>query len=52
MEYEFGVEDDTLTGLFAGEDDESWCFNYSECTFKYVTICSHQLALSKVCSMQ
>lgn len=41
MEYELGEEDYSLTGLFGDGDDESWCFNYSECTFKYVTICSH-----------
>ena len=28
---------ETLTGMFQEDDgDESWCFNYSTCTFKYV----------------
>ena len=33
--------EDTVTGLFRSDDaNESWCFNYSVCTFKYVSILS------------
>lgn len=30
--------EDTVTGLFgSGDANESWCFDYSVCTFKYVS---------------
>lgn len=34
---------DTITGLFRTDDaNESWCFDYSICTFKYVSILSNK----------
>lgn len=36
------MEGETLTGLFIDEDgNNSWCFDYSSCTFKYAA-CHHE----------
>ena len=40
------MEGETLTGLFLEDGDDSWCFNYSSCTFKYVGSC--KIALHKL----